>query len=234
MLDALKKTVWEINLALVREGLVVQTWGNASGIDREQHLVVIKPSGVPYEKMRARHMVVVDMNGVVVEGDLKPSVDAPAHLALYAAFPQIGGIVHTHSHYATAWAQARRPIPCFGTTHADYFHGEVPLTEALCEDEVKEGYEANIGRAIVRRLADMDPLRHPAVLTAGHGPFVWGKDPAQALENALVLEEIARMAMHTLAVNPETPPLEPYLLDKHFLRKHGTNAYYGQDPEPGA
>lgn len=233
MLEALKEEVLEINLALVHEGLVLQTWGNASGIDRARNLVVIKPSGMPYGQMRAQHMAVVDMNGAIVEGKLKPSVDTPAHLALYAAFPEIGGIVHTHSHYATAWAQARCPIPCLGTTHADYFHGEVPLTEALREDEVQNNYETNIGKAIIRRLAGLDPLAHPAVLTAGHAPFVWGKTPAKALENALVLEEVARMAMHTMMVNPAASPLEPYLLDKHFLRKHGTNAYYGQASKPG-
>lgn len=228
MLDALKHEVWEVNLALVREGLVLQTWGNASGIDRMRGLVIIKPSGVPYDRMAPEHMAVVDLSGRVVEGDLKPSVDTPVHLALYEAFPEIGGIVHSHSHYATCFAQARRAIPCLGTTHADYFFGEVPLTGPLNPEEVVEDYERNIGRAIVKRLAGLDPLAFPGVLAAGHAPFTWGKSPRIALENALVMEEIARMALHTLIINPEAPSLEHYLLDKHFLRKHGQNAYYGQ------
>lgn len=228
MLEELKKTVCEVNLALVREGLVFQTWGNASGIDRKRGLVVIKPSGVSYDTMRPAQMTVVGLDGTVREGKLKPSVDLATHLALYEAFPEIGGVVHTHSHHATCFAQARRAIPCLGTTHADYFHGEIPLTEALTAKEVKQDYEANIGRVIIRRYAGLDPMRYPAVLAAGHGPFTWGRDPAHALENAVVLEEVARMAMDTLMLNPKARPLEKYLLDKHFLRKHGATAYYGQ------
>jgi L-ribulose-5-phosphate 4-epimerase len=228
MLKKLKSEVCAVNLALVREGLVIQTWGNASGIDRERGLVVIKPSGVSYDTMRPEHMVVVDLDGRVVEGELRPSVDTPTHLALYQAFPGIGGVVHTHSHYATCWAQARRPIPCFGTTHADYFYGEVPLTDALTEAEVADEYEANIGAVIVRRYADLDPMAYPGVLAAGHGPFTWGATAGKALENAVVLESLAKMALHTLSIAPGAAPLEDYLLDKHFLRKHGHGAYYGQ------
>lgn len=228
MLESLKKEVCDVNLTLVREGLVFQTWGNASAIARAEGMVVIKPSGLSYDKMRPRDMVVVDLAGTVVEGDLKPSVDLPTHLALYQAFAGVGGIVHTHSHYATCWAQARRPIPCLGTTHADYFHGEVPLTAPLTEADVAEGYERNIGEAILRRFADLDPMTYPGVLAAGHAPFAWGETIEKALENALVLEEVARMALHTLAINPGASPLESYLLDKHFLRKHGKTAYYGQ------
>ncbi len=228
MLKKLKKEICRINLALVRRGLVLQTWGNASGINRKRGLVVIKPSGVDYETMAPELMVVVDLEGRVIEGELKPSVDTPTHLVLYKAFPGIGGIVHTHSHCATCWAQARRAIPCLGTTHADYFHGEIPITEPLTEAEVAEDYERNIGEVIVRRFAGVDPMAHPAVLAAGHANFAWGGTPAKALENAEVLEEVARMAWHTLSINPDAPPLESYLLDKHFLRKHGKDAYYGQ------
>jgi L-ribulose-5-phosphate 4-epimerase len=228
MLESLKKEVCDANLTLVREGLVFQTWGNASAISRAEGLVVIKPSGVSYDKMRPRDMVVVDLEGKVVEGDLKPSVDAPTHLTLYKVFATVGGIAHTHSHYATCWAQARRPIPCLGTTHADYFHGEVPLADPLTADEVAEHYERNIGEVILRRFGSLDPLAHPAVLAAGHGPFAWGESLEKAVECACVLEEVARMALHTLALSGEAPVLEPYLLDKHFLRKHGQGAYYGQ------
>jgi L-ribulose-5-phosphate 4-epimerase len=228
MLDALKEQVCNINLRLVSEGLVFQTWGNASGIDRERGRVVIKPSGVKYAGMRPEDMPVTDLEGKVVEGDLKPSVDLQTHLVLYLAFPDCGGIVHTHSHFATCFAQAHRPIPCFGTTHADYFHGEVPLTDALTEEEVERDYERHIGEVIVRRFEGLDPMRYPAVLAAGHGPFTWGRTPEKALESAAVLEETARMAFHTLSLNPGTPPIEQYLLDKHFLRKHGSDAYYGQ------
>lgn len=233
MLETLKREVCEANLALVREGLVLQTWGNASAVDRTQGLVVIKPSGVAYDTMTPEHMVIVDLEGKVVGGTLAPSVDLPSHLVLYKAFPAIGGVVHTHSHYATCWAQARRPIPCFGTTHADYFHGEVPLTDALTEEEVATNYERHIGEVIVRRFAGLDPLKYPAVLTAGHAPFAWGETLAKALENAVVLEEVARMASHTISINSGAGPLEPYLLDKHFLRKHGKGAYYGQNKGAG-
>ena len=228
MLESLKREVCEANLELVRRGLVLMTWGNASGIDREQGCVVIKPSGVPYETMRPDHMVAVDLEGRVIEGEFKPSVDTPSHLVLYRAWPQIGGVVHTHSHYATAWAQACRPIPCFGTTHADFAYGEVPVTDPLTKDAVQCDYETNIGAAIVSRYRDLDPMHFPAVLAAKHAPFTWGGTVAQAVENAIALEEIARMALDTLMLSPNQPPIEPYLLDKHFRRKHGANAYYGQ------
>jgi L-ribulose-5-phosphate 4-epimerase len=190
--------------------------------------VAIKPSGVPYDEMTPEKIVLVDLDGAVVEGDLKPSVDLPAHLVLYKSFPHIGAVVHTHSHFATCFAQARRPIPCLGTTHADYFHGEVPVTDALTADEVADGYEKHIGDVIVRCIAGREPMAFPGVLCAGHAPFVWGRGLLQAVENAAVLEELARMAFHTLLINPAAASLEPYLLDKHFLRKHGQGAYYGQ------
>ncbi len=228
MIEALKAQVCEANLALVRDGLVIRTWGNASGIDRARGLVAIKPSGVDYASLTPDRIAVVDLDGKPVREGLKPSVDTPAHIALYRAFPQVGGVVHTHSHYATCWAQARRPIPCFGTTHADYFHGEVFVTEPLTEAQVAEDYERNIGEAIVRRYAGVDPMKHPAVLAAGHAPFAWGASVDAAVDNAFVLEEVARMALHTLALDPGAVPLETCLLDKHFLRKHGSDAYYGQ------
>jgi len=228
VLESLKTAVCEANLELVRRGLVLMTWGNASGIDRGSGLVVIKPSGVPYDEMRPGHMAVVDLDGNKVEGELHPSVDTPSHLELYKAFPAIGGVVHTHSHYATCWAQACRPIPCLGTTHADYFYGEVPLAEPLTKDEVGERYERHIGQVIARRFEDLDPMQYPGVLAANHAPFAWGASVAKAVENATVLEEIARMALHTLALSPGQPPIPQYLLDKHFLRKHGAGAYYGQ------
>ena len=239
MLEALKKVVCQANLELVRSGLVLMTWGNASGIERESGLVVIKPSGVDYDIMRPKHMVVVDLEGNVVEGDYKPSVDTPTHLALYKAWPELGGVVHTHSHFATSWAQACRPIPCFGTTHADFAYGEVPVTDALTAEEVADRYEHHIGEVIIRRYARegaaLDPLQFPAVLAAKHGPFAWGKTPEKAVENAIVLEEIARMAMDTLQLSPGQDAIDSYLLDKHFLRKHGSGAYYGQsEPKKGA
>ena len=227
-LETLKQVVLEANLALVRKGLVFMTWGNASAIDRERGLIVIKPSGVPYETMRAEQMVAVDIEGAVVEGELKPSVDTATHLVLYKAFGDVGGIVHTHSHYATVWAQAGLAIPCFGTTHADHFYGEVPVTEGLTAEEVAGDYERSIGEAIVRRYAEMNPMEHPAVLAAQHGPFTWGATLGKAVENALALEEVARMALDTVRLAPDTPPIGPYLLAKHFLRKHGGEAYYGQ------
>jgi L-ribulose-5-phosphate 4-epimerase len=225
--------VCNANVELVAKGLVLMTWGNASGIDREKGLVVVKPSGVPYEAMRPEHMVVVDLDGRTVEGAYKPSVDIPTHLVLYRAWPRIGGVVHTHSHYATCWAQACRPIPCFGTTHADFAYGEVPVTESLTEAEVAQDYERHIGEVIVRRYADLDPTRYPGVLAANHAPFAWGKTVREAVENAIVLEEVARMALDTLLLSPEQPPIPQYLLDKHFLRKHGDSAYYGQTNAPG-
>jgi L-ribulose-5-phosphate 4-epimerase len=229
MLDELKQSVCKANLDLVREGLVIQTWGNASGVDRHRGLMVIKPSGVPYDNMRPEHMVVVSLDsGEVVEGKLRPSSDTPTHLVLYRAFKAIGGIVHTHSLYATAWAQARRGIQSFGTTQADYWHGDVPCTRLMTPGEIKNDYEANTGLVIVQTFRKLDPMHHPAVLVASHGPFTWGKDPHEAVHNAAVLEFIARLASETLRINPRTRPMQPVLLNKHFLRKHGPAAYYGQ------
>ncbi|MCX5758841.1 MAG: L-ribulose-5-phosphate 4-epimerase AraD [Candidatus Hydrogenedentes bacterium] len=228
MLEGLKEAVCEANLELVRKGLVLLTWGNASAIDRAQGLVVIKPSGVPYETMRPEDMAVVDLEGRVVDGARKPSVDTATHLVLYHAWPDIGGVVHTHSHYATCWAQAGRPIPCFGTTHADFAYGEVPVADPLTNEEVAEEYERHIGEVIVRRFNAIESAHFPAVLAANHGPFAWGKTVERAVENACILEELARMALDTLALAPNRPPIPQYLLDKHFLRKHGPGAYYGQ------
>ncbi len=229
MISQLKRDVCRANLALVKEGLVIQTWGNASAIERARGLVVIKPSGVPYEGMTPKDMVVVSLEtGEVVEGNLKPSSDTPTHLVLYRAFPEIGGVVHTHSLYATAWAQARRKIPAYGTTQADYWFGEVPCTRALTPREIKSDYESNTGQVIVETFNRLDPLQHPAVLVASHGPFTWGKDVDDAVHNAVVLEFVARLAGETLRINPRTKPMPSALLDKHFLRKHGKHAYYGQ------
>jgi L-ribulose-5-phosphate 4-epimerase len=229
MLEELKRQVCEANLDLVKEGLVILTWGNASGIDRERGLVVIKPSGVPYADMKPQHMVVVSLEtGNVVNGYLKPSSDTATHLMLYRAFPKIGGIVHTHSLHATAWAQARRAIPAYGTTQADYWYGDVPCTRLLTPQEIKGDYEVNTGCVIVETFKKLDPLRHPAVLVASHGPFTWGANVDDAVHNAIVLEFIAQLAGETLRVNPKTKPMQPALLDKHFLRKHGPKAYYGQ------
>jgi len=228
MLDALREEVLEANLELVRRGLVLYTFGNASGIDRTKGLVAIKPSGVPYEKMQSSDIVLVDMDGKIVEGKLRPSSDLATHLILYREFPAIGGVAHTHSRNATVWAQAARPIPCFGTTHADYFYGPIPVTEHLRGSEIEEAYEANTGHAIIKRFQGMDPLEMPAVLVAGHAPFTWGASAAEAAHNAVVLEEIAQTALHTLAVNPGAAPISQALLDKHFFRKHGAKAYYGQ------
>ena len=229
MLEELKSQVCEANLDLVKEGLVIQTWGNASGVDRERGLVVIKPSGVPYAGMKPQHMVVVSLaNGKVVEGNLKPSSDTPTHLVLYRAFKEIGGVVHTHSLYATAWAQAKKALPSYGTTQADYWHGDVPCTRRMKPSEIKNDYEAKTGDVIVETFKKKNPMRHPAVLVASHGPFTWGKDVHDAVHNASVLEFVARLASETLRINPKTQPMQPALLDKHFLRKHGPKAYYGQ------
>jgi L-ribulose-5-phosphate 4-epimerase len=231
MLEKLKVEVCQANLDLVRKGLVIETWGNASGIDRERGLVVIKPSGVPYDGMKPQHMVVVSLaDGKIVEGNLKPSSDTPTHLVLYRAFPKIGGVVHTHSLFATAWAQAQRGLPSYGTTQADYWYGDVPCTRLLKPAEIKNNYEANTGKVIVEtfRKLKFDPLHHPAVLVASHGPFTWGTDVADAVHNAGVLEFIAQLASETLKINPKLKPMQSALLDKHFLRKHGANAYYGQ------
>ena len=229
MLNDLKQAVCEANLALVRSGLVIQTWGNASGIDREHSLMVIKPSGVPYDGMKPEHLVTVSLEtGKVVDSSLQPSSDTPTHLVLYRAFPSIGGIVHTHSLYATAWAQACQDLPAFGTTQADYWYGRVPCTRKLRDEEIQSDYEANTGNLIVETFRGMDPLQHPAVLVASHGPFTWGKDVDAAVHNAEVLEFVARLASETLRINPQTAPMPSVLLDKHFLRKHGPGAYYGQ------
>lgn len=228
MLKSLKEAVFEANIDVVRRGLVLFTWGNASGIDRRRGLVVIKPSGVAYETMRPADMVVVNLDGKVVEGKYKPSSDTPTHLVLYRAFEEIGGIVHTHSRAATSWAQAQREIPCFGTTHADYFRGAVPVTEPLSESEIADAYEASTGHAIVRRFSGLDPMATPAVLLAGHAPFVWGATPAEAAHNAVVLEEVATLAFQTVALQDSCGPIADCLRDKHFLRKHGSAAYYGQ------
>lgn len=228
-LKNLREEVLEANLELVREGLVVSTFGNASGILRERELVVIKPSGVDYDSLRSEHLVVTDLDGRVVEGCLRPSSDLPTHLELYRSFPSIGGVTHTHSRFATAWAQARREIPCLGTTHADYFHGPVPVTEEIQPEEIETEYEKNTGRVIVRRFETIDPVEFPAVLIAGHGPFCWGSNAGESAHLALLLEEIARIAYYTVTLNPGVAPIHQPLLDKHFLRKHGPTAYYGQD-----
>ena len=228
MLEALRAEVCEANLELVRRGLVLYTFGNASGLSRSDGLVAIKPSGVPYEKMTPADMVIVDLEGRVVEGSLHPSSDLATHLALYRAFPSVGGVVHTHSRHATAWAQARRAIPCFGTTHADYFHGPVPVTVPLTPAEIESDYEANTGMAIVRLMEGRDPLGCPAALVAGHGPFCWGNSAAAAAHMAVIVEELAAMAWQTLAINPAAAPVSEVLRDKHYFRKHGPTAYYGQ------
>lgn len=227
-LRELKEEVLAANLALVETGLVVETFGNASGILREAGLVVIKPSGVPYERLTADQMVVVDLEGNRVEGDLRPSSDLPTHLELYRSFSTIGGVAHTHSLYATTWAQARMEIPCLGTTHADYFNGPVPLTDALTAAEIAEDYELNTGKVIVRRFQELDPDEFPGVLVAGHGPFTWGPSPRAAAKTAVVLESIARLAYLTRTLNPAAAPIRDELLQKHFRRKHGPGAYYGQ------
>jgi L-ribulose-5-phosphate 4-epimerase len=227
-LQELREEVLEANLELVRRGLVLYTFGNASGILRDERLIVIKPSGVPYDTMKPQHLVLTDLKGKVLEGNLRPSSDLPTHVALYNAFPDIGGVVHTHSEYATAWAQARKEIPCFGTTHADYFHGPVPVTESMADDEIVGEYESNTGTAIVRAFAGKDPQSIPAVLVANHGPFTWGKAATTAAHNAVVLESIARVAFFTVTINAEANAIGKTLHDRHYLRKHGSKAYYGQ------
>jgi L-ribulose-5-phosphate 4-epimerase len=229
MLKKLREEVCAANRRLATCGLAALTWGNTSGLDRDRCLMVIKPSGVPYDAITAEQMVVVDLEGRVVEGDLRPSSDTPTHVLLYRHFDGIGGITHTHSRAATAFAQARREIPCLGTTHADHFFGAVPLTRALSEEEVAGDYEAATGRVIVERFADLDPTAMSAVLVAGHGPFCWGPSAADSVTTGCVLEAVAEMALASLCINPQTPPLERYLLGKHFSRKHGPGAYYGQE-----
>ncbi|HVO02724.1 MAG TPA: L-ribulose-5-phosphate 4-epimerase AraD [Candidatus Cybelea sp.] len=228
LLGSLRAEVLKANLALVRRGVVVFTFGNVSGISRAEGLVAIKPSGVPYEELTVEQIVVTDLDGRVVESNLRPSSDLPTHLALYKAFPNIGGVAHSHSEYATAWAQARRAIPCLGTTHADYFHGAIPVTPDMTPEEIGGEYEKATGEVIVRTFHDLDPDAVPAVLVANHGPFSWGADAADAANNAVILEYVARMATHTLAIDAEAVPASHALLDKHFFRKHGPAAYYGQ------
>ncbi|MBQ6038947.1 MAG: L-ribulose-5-phosphate 4-epimerase [Bacteroidaceae bacterium] len=227
MLELLKEKVCEANLELVKHGLVIFTWGNVSAIDRATRLVVIKPSGVSYDNMKPSDMVVVDLDGKVVEGTLRPSSDTPTHVVLYRAFPEIGGVVHTHSTYATAWAQAGLDIPNIGTTHADYFHHDIPCTADMTEAEVKGNYEWETGNVIVKRFEGMNPNDTPGVLVKNHGPFTWGKDAAEAVHNAVVLEQVAKMAFIAKSVNPNLT-MNPLLIEKHYSRKHGPNAYYGQ------
>jgi len=231
MLETLKAEVCQANLDLVAKGLVIETWGNASGVDRASGLLVIKPSGVPYDAMKPKHMVVVSLaDGTVVEGKLKPSSDTPTHLVLYRKFKHIGGVVHTHSLYATAWAQACQPLLAYGTTQADYWYGDVPCTRPLKPAEIKTDYESNTGDVIVEtfRKQKLDPMQHPAVLVASHGPFTWGRDVAAAVHNAGVLERVAQLNSETLRINPRVKPMQSVLLARHFLRKHGVNACYGQ------
>jgi L-ribulose-5-phosphate 4-epimerase len=228
VLEALRAEVHEANLELVRRGLVIYTFGNASGISRQDGLVVIKPSGVSYENMRAADMVIADLEGRVVEGSLRPSTDLATHLALYRAFPSIGGVAHTHSRHATAWAQAGREIPCFGTTHADYFHGPIPVTAPLSPAEIESEYEVNTGIAIVRVMEGRAPLACPGVLVAGHAPFCWGKSVSDATHAAVMVEELAALAWETLTINPAAQPISEALRDRHHFRKHGPKATYGQ------
>ncbi len=230
MLENLRKAVYEANMELPRRNLVTYTWGNVSGIDREKGLVVIKPSGVEYDELSPDNLVILNLDGQVVEGDLNPSSDTKTHLELYKAFPQIGGIVHTHSPHAVGWAQAGRDIPCYGTTHADYFYGPIPCARSLTEQEVAEDYEMNTGKVIAETFAQrgLNPVHVPAVICRSHGPFTWGRDAAQAVYHAVVLEEVARMALYTIAVDPNAAPAPQHVQDKHFMRKHGPNAYYGQ------
>ena len=228
MLETLKQQVFEANLELPKRNLVTYTWGNVSGIDRATNLVVIKPSGVDYETMTAEDMVVVDLDGKVVEGKWKPSSDTPTHVALYRAFPEVGGIVHTHSRWATIFAEAGREIPAMGTTQADYFYGAVPCTRKMTDAEIQGEYEKETGKVIVETFDGIDPMTIPGVLVYSHGPFTWGKDAAEAVHNAVVLEEIAFMDWHAMALNPKQGVMQKTLLDKHYLRKHGKNAYYGQ------
>jgi L-ribulose-5-phosphate 4-epimerase len=227
MLEKLKEKVYKANLDLVENGLVIHTWGNVSGRDKESGFIVIKPSGVSYDLMKPEHMVVIDQDGKIIEGKFKPSTDAPTHLLLYRTYKSLGGVVHTHSSYATSWAQAGRAIPPFGTTHADHYYGEVPCTRLLTKKETETEYEINTGKIIVERLGDIDPLTVPSVLVNGHGPFCWGTDAENAVYNAVALEEIAKIAFYTVLLG-KTEPISQYLLDKHFKRKHGSDAYYGQ------
>ena len=229
MLEQLKKEVYEANMLLPKYGLVTFTWGNVSGIDRESGLFVIKPSGVDYDKLTWEDMVVMDLDGNKVEGKYKPSSDTATHLELYKAFPDVGGIVHTHSSWATSWAQAGRGIPCYGTTHADYMYGEIPCVRNLTKDEIDEAYEKNTGVLIAKHFEGKEYMAVPAVLCKNHGPFTWGKDAHEAVHNAVVLEEVAKMAARTEMIHPEVLPAPQELQDKHYYRKHGKDAYYGQN-----
>lgn len=231
LLESLRREVLEANLELVRRGLVLYTFGNASGVDRDKGLVVIKPSGVPYEKLKAEDLVVTDLSGKIVEGEFRPSSDLPTHVELYRNFSGIGGVTHTHSEFATAWAQAGRPIPCLGTTHADYFHGPVPVTADLTAQEIAGDYEKNTGTAICRTFEKLDPADIPGVLVRGHGPFCWGETATVAAHNSVILEALARMAYYTAGLVHELKPLSSSLHEKHYSRKHGSAAYYGQPPD---
>jgi L-ribulose-5-phosphate 4-epimerase len=228
VLSHLRESVLNANLQLVRSGLVFATFGNASGISRDEGLVVIKPSGVPYDQLKPEHLVVTDLKGRVLEGDLRPSSDLATHLVLYEAFPEIGGVAHTHSEYATSWAQAQREIPCFGTTHADYFNGPVPVTAQIADEHIAEDYEKNTGHQIVRAFQHIDPMAVPGVLVASHGPFAWGSNPMEAAANAATLEFVARLAYFTVGINSGTTKIKSALHDRHYSRKHGRAAYYGQ------
>jgi len=228
MHEELKKAVCDANRQLQEHKLVICSWGNVSGIDRSSGIVAIKPSGVAYEDLTPDKIVLLDLNGNVVEGTLNPSSDTPTHLELYRNFDAVGGVCHTHSTVATMWAQACKEIPCFGTTHADYFYGPVPVTDTMTKDEIQSDYELNTGKVIVRRFRGMDPMEVPAVLVANHGPFTWGKSPASALEATIVLEQVASMALGTITITASQNAISDALLDKHYLRKHGKNAYYGQ------
>lgn len=233
--EALKKTVWQANLDIVAAGLVELTWGNASGVDRDAGVMAIKPSGVAYDVLEPDDMVVLSLEtGEVLDNGLKPSSDTPTHRYLYQQFEGIGGIVHTHSSHAVSWAQAERDLPCLGTTHADHFYGTIPVTRRMREEEIRKDYEHNTGVVIAERFREhqLNPAQIPGVLVAGHGPFAWGTTPEKAVENAIVLESVARMAMHTYLINASAQPIDQELLDKHFLRKHGPGAYYGQDERP--
>ncbi|MDH7599321.1 MAG: L-ribulose-5-phosphate 4-epimerase [Sedimentisphaerales bacterium] len=228
MYDRLKEHVCKANLALVEHGLVVLTWGNVSQIDRQAGVVAIKPSGVDYDQLTADKIVIVDLSGRQIDGRLRPSSDTPTHLELYRGFPKIGGICHTHSRNATIWAQACKDIPCLGTTHADHFYGPIPCTPPMTPDQITGDYELNTGKVIVSRFVGLDPMHMPAVLVANHGPFTWGKDAFDAVMNAIVLEEVAAMALGVEQLSPCRPPIDQALLDRHFFRKHGSSAYYGQ------
>ena len=231
MLEALKKEVYEANMELPKRCLITYTWGNVSGIDKETGYFVIKPSGVDYDLLKPEDMVVMDLDGNKIEGDLNPSSDTPTHIELYKAYPEIGGVVHTHSPWATSWAQACRAIPCYGTTHADYFYGDIPCARILTPDEIEADYEKNTGLVIIETLEGINPMYVPGILCSNHGPFTWGKDAAHAVHNAVVLEEVAKMASCTESINKNAAKAPKSMQDKHFMRKHGPNAYYGQNNE---